>query len=170
LDGEGKVLTSIKSWLPDRVIVGNIDNPKGLIGVYERQLPDGTWIRDTKNALEELNFPETFASTFVDASKDGFKMLNTNQFYWTNPDQFWNEFNTPWLNGLKNSGADVVVLSDKSNIALTHVLNPDNKPKMVNGQFIKTGFGKEIEFMETLVEQGLYQWDEIKGLYKYIGN
>jgi hypothetical protein len=120
LDGEGKVLTSIKSWLPDRVIVGNIDNPKGLIGVYERQLPDGTWIRDTKNALEELNFPETFASTFVDASKDGFKMLNTNQFYWINPDQFWNEFNIPWLNGLKNSGADVVVLSDKSNDLLIY--------------------------------------------------
>lgn len=103
-------------WLPNRVITGNIDNPKGLIGVYERQLPDGTWVRDTKNALEELNFPETYASNFVDASKDGFKMLNTNQFYWSNPQQFWDEFNIPWLNGLKNNGADVVVLSDKFDV------------------------------------------------------
>lgn len=170
MNSAGKVLSNPRSWLPNRVITGNLQNPKGLIGVYERQLPDGSWIRDTKNALEDLNFPETYASNFVDASKDGFKMLNTNPYYWSNPQQFWDEFNIPWLNGLRNSGADVVVLSDKSNISLTHVLNPDGTPQIINGQVVKTGFGKEIDFMDNLVNQGLYQWDGVNGLYKYIGN
>ena len=120
--------------------------------------------------MEDLDFPETFASNFVDASKNGFKMLNTNQFSWSNPTLFWNDFNIPWLNGLRNSGADVVVLSDKSNIALTHVLNPNGTPKIVNGQVVKTGFGKEIDYMENLAQQGIYQWDGANGLYKYVGN
>ncbi len=157
--------------MPNRVIAGNLSNPKGLIGVYDKLLPNGKRIRDTKNALEDLNFPETYASNFLDASADGFKMLRTNPFYWSEIDQFWIEFNLPWLNGLKNNGADVVVLSDKSNDLLIYILNADGTfQEMENGARILTCFGREIEFMDNLVSLGIYQWDEINGLYKYIWN
>lgn len=172
VQGAGNFLTNKPSWLPNRIITGNIDNPKGLIGVYERQLPDGTWVRDTKNALEELNFPETYASNFVKASKDGYKMLNTNRHYHlSNPSGYWDDFNIPWLNGLKNSGADVVVLSDPSNDLLKFVLKADGTfQTTATGERILTGFGKEVQYMDNLVNQGIYQCDGVNGLYKYIGN
>jgi len=39
-----------------------------------------------------------------------------------------------------------------------------------NGQRIKTNFGKEIDYMENLVQQGKYQWDGVNGVYKYVGD
>ncbi|MBI3133319.1 MAG: fibronectin type III domain-containing protein [Bacteroidetes bacterium] len=174
------ILTTLNyqpSWLPNRVINGNLNNPVGLIGVYNRQLPDGTWVSDTKNALEALNFPETFASNFINESMDGFKMLNTNQFYWSDPDQFWAQFNTPWLDGLVANKADVVVLSDKTSDFLKYKWTKNSISGEVmfdidqtTGKRILTGFGKEIQYMENLVSQGVYEWDAINGIYKYIGD
>ena len=173
----GKQLSITPSWLPNRIIIGNLDNPIGVIGVYEKQLPNGVWIRDTKNALSDIDFPETYASNFVEASKDGYKMLNTNQFYYSNPDQFWTQFNKPWLDGLVSSKADVIVLSDKSNDLLKYKWTKNDLTgeavfdiNPTTGEKILTGFGKEIQYMENLVQQGLYQWDSVKGIYKYIGN
>ncbi len=69
--------------------------------------------------------------------------------------------------------------SDKANIwrgpagendLLKYAINTDGTFKLVNGQKVLTGFGKEIDFMESLVQQGKYQFDNFAGSYKYIGN
>ena len=41
---------------------------------------------------------------------------------------------------------------------------------LANNQQAEIHFRKEIDFMETLVQQGKYQWDSVYGVYKYIGN
>ena len=67
----------------------------------------------------------------------------------------------------------MVVLSDKNNDLLKYILKNDGSgafETLPNGQKILTGFGKEIEYMENLVQQGIYQWDGISGVYKYIGD
>lgn len=174
----GELMLNIqKSWRPDRIISGDLINPKGLIGVYERQLPDGTWIKDTKNAIDELDFPETFASNFESASKNGFKLLNTNQFYSSNAQQYWTDFNLPWLNSLINNRAEVVVLSDRTNDYLKYRWSKDPVSGLVifetnptTGQRNLTGFGKEIEFMDNQVAQGTYYWDNAAGAYKPVSN
>ena len=153
------------SWLPDRIIVGNADNPKGLIGVYNKQMPDGTFISDTKNAIESIEFPQTNASNFSTTSKEGFKLLNTDNSLYLNGDQYWEEYNLPWLKKITDSKADVVVLSDKENDLLKFQLNADFSFRIVSGSRVKTGFGKEIDFMESLVVEGKYEWDALKGIY-----
>ena len=91
--GVGKQLGFSPSWLPNRTITGNLDNPKGLLGVYNRQLPDGTWVSDTKNALESIgDFPIANNSNFRTISKDGYKMLNTPKEFHQNADQFWTQY------------------------------------------------------------------------------
>lgn len=133
----------------------------------------GTWIRDTKNALEDIGFPEANASNFKTISKDGYKMLNTPSGYYIDADQFWTQYNKPWLDDLVSKKADFVILSDKTEDLLKYKWVKENgQAKYVldaNLQKIKTGFCKEIEYMENLVQQGKYQWDGVNGVYKYIG-
>jgi hypothetical protein len=170
VQGAGKVLTSKPSWLPNRIISGNTSNPKGLLGVYDKTLPNGSKIQDTKNMLDELVFPEATASNFKTVSKDGFKMLNTPKSFYQNADQFWTQYNKPWLDDLVANKADVVILSDKSDDLLKYVLNSDGTFKIENGQRVLTGFGREIQYMDNLVQQGKYQWNALEGLYKHVGN
>ena|GEM_PF-3338876 len=167
----GKKLTFRPTWLPERAIAGNLDNPKGLIGVYRKNLPDGSLVDDTQRALADLDFPETYASNFTTASKDGYKMLNTNEWYYRMDEPaFWDDFNKPWLDQLTSDKADIVVLSDRSNDYLKYVLDADGNPKILNGTAQKTGFGREIEYMDNLVNEGVYRWDEVTGTYKYNGD
>lgn len=53
-------------------------------------------------------------------------------------------------------------MSDKSNDLLKYQWKlEDGKAKYLlddNFQKLKTGFGKEIDYMENLVQQGKYQW------------
>lgn len=165
-----KKLITKPSWLPNRIIIGNHSNPVGIIGVYSKSLPNGSVIQDTKNVLEELNFDVATTQNFKSISKDGFKLLNTPSSFYKNPTQFWEEFNKPWLDNLKLNKSNVIVLSDRSNELLKYVLNPNGTFLLENGQRVLTGFGKEIQYMDNLVNQGLYMWDGINGVYKYIGN
>jgi hypothetical protein len=175
--GIPKILTMKPSWMPNRVIEGSLDNPKGLLGVFNKNLPDGSTISDTKNALEDIDFPEASASNFKTLSKDGFKLLNTPSEFYQNSDQFWDQYNKVWLNDLATKKADIIILSDKSNDLLKYVWKKDALTgeavfDLVPGtnQRIKTGFGREIEHMEDLVTKGKYQWDNVNGLYKNIEN
>lgn len=122
--------------------------------------------------MADLDFPETFASNYTTASKDGFKMLNTNEWYYKMDEpSFWDDFNKPWLDKLTSDGADIVVLSDKGNDYLKFIFNKaDGSFATKNGQRIKTGFGKEIDYMENLVQQGKYEWDATEGLYRHIND
>jgi hypothetical protein len=168
---KGRTLLLRPSWMPNRVITGNLENPKGLIGVYSRKLPDGTIVDDTKRALAELEYETTYLSNFTTYSKDGFKMLNTSEWYYrADQPAFWDDFNKPWLDELVKSKADVVVMSDKNNDLLKFVLTPDGRPKLVDGLPVMSGFGKEIEYFEDLVKLGVYVWDQATGAYRYVRN
>jgi hypothetical protein len=173
--GAGKSLTSVKSWLPNRIITGDLTNPKALLGVFEKEMPNGTWIRDTKNALVNIGFPVATVNNFKTVSKDGYKMLNTPQNFYQNADQFWTQYNKPWLDDLVTNKADVVILSNKFDDLLKYQWDLDpltNQPiyrKLPNTNTrIQTGFGREIEYMENLVQQGKYQWDPVNGFYLYV--
>lgn len=138
-------------------------------------MPDGTVIDDTKRMIEELSYPETFASNFETVSKDGYKMLNTNRFYSIENPNYWHDFNRRWLDEIVAKKADVVVLSDKSNDLLKYqwTLDPNNgkvifRRDQITNELLKTGFGKEIEYMENLVQQGKYEWKSAMGVYKNI--
>jgi hypothetical protein len=174
---KARSLTFKPSWLPDRVITGNLDNPKGLIGVYNKTLPDGSIVDDTKRALADLQFDETYASNFESFSKDGFKMLNTNKWYYMMDEAgYWENFNKPWLDDLVRNKADVQVLSDKNNDLLKYVWDWDiDNRRLVfrinktTGQRLTTGFGREIEYFEKLLKDGQYAWESTSGVYYYIG-
>ncbi len=167
--GVGRVLKKKPSWLPDRIIQGNLENPVGVIGVYGKEIGEKKFF-DTKEVVEELNYPVTNAANFATESKDGFKLLNTASHYYKNAEQFWREFNKPWLDELVRSKADIVVLSDKSDNLLRYVVDKTGKQILENGKPIKTGFASEIDYLDDLVSKGLYSWDEVNGVYKYSGS
>lgn len=77
---------------------------------------------------------------------------------------------SPWLDEIVTKKADVVVLSDKSNELLKYQLLDNGQFKYIDNKRVLTGFGKEIEYMDNLVQQGKYQWDAVNGVYKYSGN
>ncbi len=168
----GKTLTTAPSWNPTRTITGNLDNPKGVIGVYERRLPNtADPIDDTKRVITELDFPVGNRDNFKANNKEGYKLLNVPNEYYVTPEQFWDEFNKPWMDDLVAKKADIVILSDKNNDFLKYEWDSeanDFKIDTNTGLRILTGFGKEIEYMENLVQQGIYSWDGIQGVYKYV--
>jgi hypothetical protein len=150
------------SWKPGRVIKGNINNPIGVIGSYEK---------DIKQLILEMGYKET---PDVYYSQNGIKVLNAPQRVYLNGEQFWLEYNEKYLKGITDAKADVAVLSDPTDDLLKYQWVIENgKPKYIlddNLQMVKTGFGKEIDLMENLVKQGKYEFNKIEGIYKYIGN
>lgn len=150
-------------------------NPKALLGVFKKEMPDGSIIKDTENALDFIGFPQANKSNFKTISKDGYKMLNTPSSYYENAEQFWKEYNKPWLDDIVSKKGDFVILSDKTDDLLKYkwTKNPitgkvqyDVVPGTTSR--IKTGFGSEIDYMEDLVKQGKYEWDSVTGIYKSV--
>ena len=156
------------SWLPNRIIKGNFGNPSGVIGVYNKNI-NGVLINDIERIIQKLNFPKAGLDNFKTISKTGVKILNVFDDLYRNAEQFWNQFNKPWLEKLVANKADIIVLSDKTDDLLKYIIE-NGQFKYNNNQRILTGFGREIEYMDNLVKQGKYMWDEINGVYKYIGN
>ncbi|MFW5781226.1 MAG: hypothetical protein ACOCXD_01520, partial [Bacteroidota bacterium] len=135
-----KSLTFSPSWKSSRAIQAVEGRTTTLIGSYGS---------DMKYVLNELDYPK---STNLGAKDGGFNLLNVpDEFY--NPATFWEDFNRPWLKAATDRGDEIVVLSNKS----------DNSLLMRNG--VKTGFGKEIDFMENLVKEGKYKFVEESGKY-----
>lgn len=161
------------SWKKDRIIVGKVENPVGLIGVYYKQLPKGILISDTKQAVDFTCFPITDSTNFKLVSVNGFKLLNTESSLYRSADKYWNHFNKPWLESLVLNKATVYVLSDIKNDLLKYGFNfstdstlSNYKYNLENFQLNRTGFGKEIEYMDSIVKFGIYYWDEQIGAYK----
>jgi hypothetical protein len=149
------------SWKAGRILKGNISNPIGAIGSFER---------DIKQLILDIGYKET---TDLAYSQNGIKLLNTPKTVYK-PGTFWVEYNEPWLKGITDAKADVAVLSDPTDNLLKYQWRLENgETKYIldsNLQKVKTGFGKEIDFMENLVKQGKYKFDETECIYRYIGN
>lgn len=168
----GDTLKISVSWKSQRTIIGNTDNPSGLLGVYNKTLPFGITVSDTRNAIAFLDFPQCDSSDFTSVSVKGFNLLNTSSQLYKTPQQFWKDFNRPWLESLVQRKAAIYVLSDANNDLLKYSFTLTSDSCTVhygysetNHQLIRTGFGKEIEFMDSVVRTGNYSWDQQLGVY-----
>ncbi|MBN4072962.1 fibronectin type III domain-containing protein [Crocinitomix catalasitica] len=171
------VATTLKTkptWKSERIITGNVDNETGIIGCFDKTMPNGIKIDDLKQVLDELGYPEAYVSHFLETSVGGFRMLNVNQYYFTAPDIFWDKFNKAWLDYLVAKKADIVVMSNPTDELLKYQWDLEIttqtaifKTNKETGEKIKTIFGREIDYMDDLVEKGIYKWDEVKGAYVY---
>lgn len=129
------------SWLPERVIATKPNETVTLIGNY---------IKDTKQVLKELDYPK---SVNFEAKNGEFNLLSVpDEIFEMSPD-FFKEYNLPWITEATNRGDDIIVLSDKFD---ENLLLIDNKA---------TGFGKEIQFMDDLVNKGVYKFLKEEGKY-----
>jgi len=152
----GDTLKITTSWNNHRMIVGNHENPSGLIGVYDKVLTGSIEICDTKQAVEFLRYPTTDSINFLTSSVGGFSLLNTEKKLYRSSEQFWIQFNKPWLQYLTSKRAVIYVLSNK-NLDLLKWHNG------VPGSW--TGFGRELHFMDSLSSVKNYEWNELQGAY-----
>ena len=88
----------------------------------------------------QLHYPKT---TDFDAKPGGFNVLNVPDDYYKNPDQFWNEYNKPFLDDAINRGDDISLATNPTADVL---IRPD--PTSPSG-FTQTGFGREIQYLES---------------------
>ena len=144
VSGAGSFSLSFKpTWKSSRIIQTVEGKTTTLIGSYGS---------DMKYVLQELNYPK---STNFGPKSGEFNLLNVPDDIYV-PATFWDDFNKPWLQAATNRGDDIIIMSNKL----------DNSLLIKDGA--KTGFGKEIDFMEDLVSKGQYRYDDALG--KYIAN
>lgn len=161
------------SYKTDRLIIGNVKQPVALIGVYKKLINNKDTIQDIYQSIAYLNFPQLDTLTFKTHSYRGFKILNLNNDVYKTDTQFWEQYNLPWLEYLTNNNTTIYVLSDgaidqlKYQFYDPHPIGPFvfryfNMTK----QLMRTGFGKEIEFLDALIKKGIYTWNEQLGAYQ----
>ena len=100
-------------------------------------------------------------------SKYGIRLLNIQPEpkVWT-----FEGWNLPWLNKLVEDKLDVVVLSNPFDEKLLYQVDELGDFIEKEGERLLTGFGKEINFFNELVSQGIYTYDDAEGVFKYVGN
>ncbi|HEX8577041.1 MAG TPA: hypothetical protein VF677_12175 [Flavobacterium sp.] len=140
-----KILNIKPSWMPERVIA---TKPKETVTLI------GNFIKDTRKVLAEIDFPK---STNFGPKNGEFNLLNVPDEKIKNFSTFWEDFNRPWLDQATSRGDDVIVLSDRSDQKLLY---------KSTGEI--TGFGKEIKYMDDLVNKGIYKFVKEEGRYTKI--
>lgn len=163
------------SWYPNRTIVGDRNKPVALVGVYQKIVNTTDTIQDIYNSIAYLNFPQTDTTSFKRHSYRGFKILNLENAVYKNDTQFWEEYNLPWLEELIQTQTTIYVLSNASLDQLKYQflsfypLGPIiYKHFSANNQLMRTGFGKEIDYLDAQIKQGNYRWNEGLGAYQPI--
>lgn len=102
----------------------------------------GRYDRDLKQILEkELDVPK---SVDFGPKQGSFNLLNVPDELYRSPDQFWDEFNKPFLDNAIKRGDDIIVATD-----------PRNADALFKADGGLTGFGREIKH---LMENG-YSYD-----------
>lgn len=161
------------SYKTDRLIIGNEKKPIALIGVYKKRINNNDTIQDIAQSIAHLHFPRLDTLTFQTHSYKGFKILNLNDDVYKTDTQFWEQYNLPWLEYLTNNKITIYVLSDSAIDQLkyqffypypVHPLVFRSFP--TTNQLIRTGFGKEIEYLDALIKKGTYTWNEELGAYQ----
>ncbi|WP_413512345.1 hypothetical protein [Myroides odoratus] len=163
------------SWYPNRVIVGDKTKPVALVGVYKKIVNTTDTIQDIYNSIAYLNFPQVETSSFKQHTYRGFKILNLDNAVYKNDTQFWEEYNLPWLKELIETQTTIYVLSNATLDQLKYqfiYFYPQGpivyKYFTTNNQLMRTGFGKEIEYLDAQIKQGYYRWNEHLGAYQPI--
>lgn len=161
------------SWNNDRYVVGHVSKPVALIGVYSKITSTKDTINDIYNSISYLDFPTVDTINFREHSYRGFKILNLDSVFYQNDEQFWRQYNLPWLESLTQNKTTIYVLSNTNTDQLKYqfIRISENTTIMfkysdVTYQLERTGFGKEIEYMEDKVKKGVYRWDETHGAFE----
>ena len=92
----------------------------------------GRYKDDTRAIIEELGIPK---STDFSGNPGGFNMLNTPDNLYITPDQFWNEYNKPFLDKAIARGDEII---------MTTVLNQNTLYDEVGNL---TGYGREYYYL-----------------------
>ena len=120
-------------------------------GVKLTAVPDktttvlGSYGKDMQHILSELDYPKTLD---FGAKKSGFNVLNAPDSLYKNPDQFWKDYNKPFLDEAIKRG-DVFPLATKPTNRFLNRRNPDT------GLIERSGFGREYDY---LISKG-YKYD-----------
>jgi len=110
-------------------LVANPDKTTTILGSYGS---------DTSKIIDELDYPKNLD---FEAKQGGFNVLNTPDEFYKTPDQFWNQYNQPFLDKAIQRGDDIV-LSTKPNAG---TLNR----KSASGGIERSGFGQEIDYLKS---------------------
>jgi len=97
----------------------------------------GTFKADTKNILDELG---NVKSTDFGPRDGGFNLLNTPDELYKTSEQFWNQYNKPWLDNVIER-KDVIILATKPTADALYRINIDTGVKELSG------FGKEYNYL-----------------------
>ena len=93
----------------------------------------GRYKNDTKAIIGELEIPK---SIDFDGNPGGFNMLNTPDDLYITPNQFWNEYNKPFLDKAIARGDEIIMTTPLNNDALYNSLTGE-----------LTGYGHEYCYL-----------------------
>lgn len=99
----------------------------------------GSYKSDIKNIIDELG---NIKSTDLGPRVDGFNLLNIPDSSYFTPDQFWKEYNQPWLQNAVDRNDRIIMATEPNhrNSSITHT-DPITQTKRLSG------FGKEYKYL-----------------------
>lgn len=98
----------------------------------------GTYKDDTGAILDELG---NVKSLDFGPRDGGFNLLNTPDELYVSPNQFWNEYNKPWLD-------NAIARNDIFKIATEPTWDNLTRVNMITGKTELTGFGREYTYLK----------------------
>lgn len=113
----------------------------------------GTYKSDTGAILDELG---NIKSLDFGPRDGGFNLLNTPDELYVSPNQFWNEYNKPWLD-------NAIARNDIFKIATEPTWDNLTRVNMFTGKTELTGFGREYTYLK---KHGYYFDAVIKSMVK----
>ena len=99
----------------------------------------GTFKSDTGSIIDKLG---NIKSLDFGPRDGGFNLLNTPDELYKSPEQFWNEYNRPWLDNVIERGDIVKIATEPTYNNLYRINN-------VTGETELTGFGREFEYLKS---------------------
>lgn len=97
----------------------------------------GTYNNDTKHIVKELG---NIKSTDFGSSNGGFNILNTPDELYINAEQFWREYNKPWLDNVISRNDIIKIATSPTNENLYRIND-------ITGLKELTGFGREYTYL-----------------------
>ncbi|HBU99642.1 hemagglutinin repeat-containing protein [Thalassospira lucentensis] len=112
----------------------------------------GSYAKDMEHIIAEMEYPKTFD---FGSKIGGFNVLNTPDSFNKNPNQFWNDYNKPFLDDAIQRGDDIVLATKPIDDYL-------NRIDPVTGSQVRTGFGKEYDYLKS----NGYEYDSITSMMR----
>ncbi len=98
----------------------------------------GSYVKDVREIIDELKYPKTLD---YDDKKGGFNLLNTPDSLYESSEQFWQQYNKPFLDKVIQRGDDIILPTRPTDNTLNRTL-PD-------GSIVRSGFGREFDYLKS---------------------